>query len=386
MADPADDAPFQNTDALTAERPLHPSSHSTCSNPWLATVLPIPQNETETIDHIPGEPTVRWSESKRFLQGELATPVLDELFHDLWLFAKKSSGNIDALHRQIIKGRDILPTEDPKLHLVWQEKRIFIKPIPLCLFCRNFWRHSLCFDLDTMSTLASCSGSHAVGERPLALGFLRSYAFLIQHHSDLQLAKKCNLVPEDFDWTRWSKFIAGFRSISNEDVAKRYSYGQLRLSRLHWATRLNWVGRIFCPKNGRTFWFYEEPYWSTVPYIRDAAVPLAFTFAGISLILSSMQVMLAVPTRPLVSIEVSKGELEAVQLTFWRFSIAISILSGLCLALLVFIPSIVLFCQLSWAIWHRLTGENRSRSCGCCAVLQGGKKTGEAPADAGIRA
>ncbi|KAM5527057.1 hypothetical protein FOXYSP1_20569 [Fusarium oxysporum f. sp. phaseoli] len=286
MVDPVNDAPFPNTDALNAERLRYPSDHSTLSNPWLTTFHPTPQNETKLINHVPGEPTISLTESRVFLQKELATPVLDELYHNLRWFSKRSSSNIDALHRQIIKGRNIVPTEESRLHLIWQEKRIFIKPIPLCLLNHDFWKHFLRSNLSTTSRPSSATGSNVVAEqssasgpyRAAALGFLRSYAFLIQHRSDLGLAKEHHLIPKDVDWVQWSKFIAGFRKLTDNDVAKRYRYGQLRLTGLNWATR------IFRPKSAATYWFYEEAHWSTVPYIREAAVPLAFIFARIEVL------------------------------------------------------------------------------------------------------
>jgi hypothetical protein len=349
MATPANEIPFKEIDALNSERLAH-AGHNTVLNPWIATVHDLPQVETELIDHIPGEPTIPLTEAEVFLRKELTTPVLDELLNSLWLVAKKSSSNIDALHRQIIKGRDIVPTEEPRLHLAWQEKRIFIKPIPLCLLNKDFWTRFLSSD----SSVALSSNSDAARKqlrtpdsyRAVALGFLRSYAFLIQHRSDLRLATGYQLIPEDVDWARWSKFIAGFRDFADKDVAKRYQYGQLRLTRLNWATR------ILRPKSSMSYWFYEEPYWSTLPYIREAAVPMAFIFASLSLILSSMQVMLAVPSNALRSKGVAEGGIKAMQLTSWGFSIAALIFSGVSLAALAFVPLVVLLAQLVWALLH----------------------------------
>ncbi|RYP01146.1 hypothetical protein DL765_010879 [Monosporascus sp. GIB2] len=368
MATLANGVPFRDTDALNVERLAHASGHSAVANPWVSMVHGTPQNDTELIDYIPGEPTVPLTNSGIFLRKELTTPTLDELFNKLWLVAKKSGSNIDALHRQIIKSRDIMPTEDPRLHLVWQEKRIFVKPIPLCLLNHDFWTRFLS-NSNTTSRLSSTSNSYTADQqssapgsyRAVALGFLRSYAFLIQHRSDLRLAKEHYLIPEGVEWDKWSKFIAGFRDLSDKDVAKRYWYGQLRLTRLNWATRI-WRPKSNKGNKGRAaYWFYEEPDWSTLPYIREAAVPLAFIFASVSLILSSMQVMLAVPSDSLSSKGVGEGGLEAMQLTSWGFSIVTLVFSGVSLTLLAFIPLIVLLGQLSWAIRHtrgeEVTGE-----------------------------
>ncbi|KAE8366387.1 hypothetical protein BDV27DRAFT_156001 [Aspergillus caelatus] len=155
-------------------------------------------------------------------------------------------------------------------------------------------------------------------------------------------------MPEDIGWSQWSRFIAVFRGIDDEDVAKRYWYGQLRL------TRLNWVLRILSPRSGANGWFYHEPHWSTIPYMRRAVVPLVFMFAGIYLMLSSMQVMLAVPSDSLLSLGgASTGELEKMQVIFWGFLLATVFFSSVSLALLILIPLIVIVCQLSWAIRHK---------------------------------
>ncbi|EHK18017.1 uncharacterized protein TRIVIDRAFT_137553, partial [Trichoderma virens Gv29-8] len=241
-----------------------------------------------------------------FLHRELATPILDELYNVLHLFARKLSSNVDALHAQIFKGRSIVAVEDPRFHLVRQERSVFIKPMPVCLLNYDFWMHCL------------ASNSY----RAMAMGFMRSYSHLIQHQSDLRIAKDRGLVPEDITWTRWSKFIRGFRLIHDEEVARRYHYGQLRL------TRLNWAIFIFRPKSaGNSLRFYYQSPWSASVFIQYAAVPLAFIFASVSLILSSMQVMLTVPDDSLLS-------------------------GGIALSsvLLVFIPLLIIVYQVSWGI------------------------------------
>jgi hypothetical protein len=50
-----------------------------------------------------------------------------------------SSENINALHRQRVKGREVIVTEEPRLHLVWIHNRIFIKPLPRYLLSYAFW-------------------------------------------------------------------------------------------------------------------------------------------------------------------------------------------------------------------------------------------------------
>jgi len=73
---------------------------------------------------------------------ELATPLLQSLHPNLWLVDRKNLSHIDPVHGQLIKGRQILASEDLKMHLIWTPNKTFIKPIPHCLFSYHFW---LCF-------------------------------------------------------------------------------------------------------------------------------------------------------------------------------------------------------------------------------------------------
>lgn len=310
--------PFPSTTALSVNSPDEPPSY-------------IPGHRNEDLDQ---------STIDKFLAQELNTPILDELYPRLWSVARKSSANIDPLHKQRVKGRAIVPTEDPQLHLIWYHDRIHLKPIPDCLLNHNFWTAHLPSSADKASQSDGETPTPKF-ERSIALGFLRSYAYLVQHRSDFKLAREHQLIPDYVDWVKWSKFIYHFRHIKDAQVAKRYHYGQMRLSRLNWAVRL------FQPRSARTAWFYEIPYWSTGLYVQRAIAPLIFAFASISLVLSSMQVALAVPTD-----ELGLG-LQATGKVFWAFSIMVMFWFGLVLILLFLIPFCVLVWQLSWGYKNR---------------------------------
>ncbi|KAL6799902.1 hypothetical protein J3E68DRAFT_448307 [Trichoderma sp. SZMC 28012] len=331
--------PFIRTDALDDSR-LEESRDRVLNEDFPASAH-TPQQEYGFIDHIPGEPAIPLAESEEFLQRELATPILDELYNVLHIFARKLSSNIDALHVQTFKGRRIVLVENPRFHLVREEKSVFIKPIPVCLLNYDFWTQYLASDLHIPRVILPESESC----RAMALGFLRSYSHLIQHQSDLRIAKEHGLILEDITWARWSKFILGFRLLNDENVARRYHYGQIRL------TRLNWAIFIFRPKSaGNRLRFYHESPWSALAFVQHAAVPLAFIFASVSLILSSMQVMLSVPDDSLLSGGIGKDGLRKVQQIFWWFSILTLLFAALSSALLVFIPVLIIMYQISWGI------------------------------------
>lgn len=152
----------------------------------------------------------------------------------------------------IIKGRKIVISENPKLHLVWYHSVIYLKPIPPYLLNHRFWTIFLCDSaynssnniLDTQTqSIKYQTGTEKEewdGFDPkVALGYLRSYSLLIKHRSDLVIAIENNTIPENVDWLRWCRFIARFRDLRDDQVAMRYHFGQFRLTSLNMAVRLS---------------------------------------------------------------------------------------------------------------------------------------------------
>ncbi|KAK3937547.1 hypothetical protein QBC46DRAFT_392479 [Diplogelasinospora grovesii] len=242
---------------------------------------------------------------------------------------------------QRAKGRNIVPTEDPRLHLVWDRDKIYIKPVPMFLLNHDFWTIYLppservpC----SKSSPAPSESATIAFDRSVAVGFLRSYSLLMSHRLDFAIAKESHLIPDDVDWLQWSRFICHFRRVGDVAVAKRFHYGQLRLSRLNWAVR------IFRPRHAGTMWFYEIPHWSMTEFVAKAMLPLVFVFASVSLVLSSMQVALAVPSEALWS-GISEDGLQRLRRAFWVFSIVAVLLWAVVWMLLLGIPLVVLAWQ-----------------------------------------
>ncbi|ORY72156.1 uncharacterized protein BCR38DRAFT_419092, partial [Pseudomassariella vexata] len=311
-------APFPQSCAPNKEL-LKPSDIS------IPTPTHLHENDAHYIAHIPGDPAVNLllNEVRDYLSNQLETPLLDELYDHLWLVARKSGQNIDALHRQRVKGRSIVPVEDPRLHLVWGGGKIYIKPIPVFLLNHDFWTmylHPRMGETSAPYSQGHSQASTSAFDRSVALGFLRSYALLVPHRVDFMLAKESYLIPEDVDWLLWSSFIRHFRDLGDESVAKRYHYGQLRLSRLDWAVR------IFRPQHTSTIWFYEIPQWSHTDFVARATLPLLFVFASVSLALSSMQVALSVPGDELWPQGLSESGKRDMQRAFWMFSVVVVLL------------------------------------------------------------
>lgn len=270
-----------------------------------------------------------------FLMTELSTPLLDSLYPMLWLVARKEGSHIDPLHCQHVKGRQVIVSEDPKLHLIWTPNKIFVKPIPDCLFSYYFWLSFLSLGASTEKSQRSESRDENIN-RALALGFLRSYSYLIRHQSDFIIAKECHLIPTDIDWTCWRYFIGHFRHVSNGRVAQRYHYGQMRHSRLNHLVRLTW------PRERSTFWFYEPLHWSTAPYIRGITASVGFFLATISLVLSSMQVSLA-------AVSGTRTGADA----YWAFSVMVQVAVVASWFLVVAVPLTFVIWQLWWGFRHK---------------------------------
>ncbi|KAI9717991.1 MAG: hypothetical protein M1835_004119, partial [Candelina submexicana] len=154
-------------------------------------------------DSLPGQPRTRLHSHSLFqdLKKEFLTPDLDKLAPYLWLIATQFSQHITPLHEQVLKGRQIVITENPELHLVWTDGRIFIKPIPRYMLSHTFWTTHL----TTPRPHSNCASPETQHDQPptallrAALGYMRTYHHLIQHESDLHLATENHLLPPRFN-------------------------------------------------------------------------------------------------------------------------------------------------------------------------------------------
>ena len=136
-------------------------------------------------------------------------------------------------------------------------------------------------------------------------------------------------------------------------MASRYHYNQLRLSRLNWAVR------IFQRRDAPSAWFYKIPYRSTALYVESVIGPLIFAFGSLRVVLSSMQVVLSVPSEGLWSDGYDTASIPAMRQAFWVFSIMMLLLSGVVWTLMLIIPVSVLIWQLQWGFRNRSLPRSR---------------------------
>jgi hypothetical protein len=65
---------------------------------------------------LPGQPSIKLDDStrmKHFLEKEFYSKDLETIAPRLWVMTTLSSANINPLHRQRVKGREIIVTEEP---------------------------------------------------------------------------------------------------------------------------------------------------------------------------------------------------------------------------------------------------------------------------------
>ena len=223
---------------------------------------------------MPGQPLLPLSgETKilKFLERDLCYDHLNRLYPLFWLVATQRSDHISALHEQIVRGREIIVTEDPGLHLLWYHNRVFIKPLPPCLTSHAFWKEFLCRE-------------SSAELRKAALGYMRSYFHLIKCQSDINVAKekKLIIIGKDLDDEALLRFLYSFEPVSDSEVTRRYHYGELRLSRINFYIKF-YECRLY----------YRKMHWEYSDYLSSFVAPLAFIFALVSAALSAMQVVLA---------------------------------------------------------------------------------------------
>lgn len=257
------------------------------------------------------------------LEKEFCSTDLERIAPRLWWMSKQDSASISPLHRQKVKQRTIVVTEDPKLHLVWIHDRVYIKPLPLYITSFAFWKQYL--------------GDESLGDerrenilprqcriRKAVLGYLRTYVYLIQHKSDFRMAQdpELCLIPAEVTWAQFYDFASDLVRIADKDVSERYRYGEIRL------TRLNFYAPLLLHKS-----HFQRVEYQYGTYFSRFYAPILFLIGVISIILSGLQVALAADQGSL--------EIASYSLLIFAFWLSIAIIAFFC-AVLMYL-SILLF-------------------------------------------
>ncbi|KAK2001009.1 hypothetical protein LX36DRAFT_698585 [Colletotrichum falcatum] len=196
------------------------------------------------------------------LGDELSCPVLEELCPNLNFFVRKSSSNIDAVHKQLQQGRKIVLTENPNMHLVRSHEVIYIKPIPHHLLSHSFWSQSFAPGSEHRRPRrsASCVRTSA-SFATLRISSWPRRADLVPSCS-MQSRREAKTSTSDMAYADFEAFIRSFSNISDAERGL--------------------VSRLF----------YEGEFLQIRQVLKESAAPLLFVFAALSLILSAMQVVL----------------------------------------------------------------------------------------------
>ncbi|KAI0894030.1 hypothetical protein F4806DRAFT_503786 [Annulohypoxylon nitens] len=232
---------------------------------------------------LPGDPRIELKDAGigSYLGEEFLTEDLNKLARYLWLMTTQRSDNISSLTEQLVRGRKIVISHKPGLHLVWADNRVFLKPLPKYLLSYAFWEYFL---LKPHLHITKELQDRIVYA---ARGFIRTYAYLIQHEADFILATQetTRLVPKDINYEEFARFISRCQAdIDDQSVSPRYGFGELRL------TRLNFWSRIFLFKTT-----YHKVEWEYGAYFARFYGPILF-IAVFSVLMSAMQIVLEVGT------------------------------------------------------------------------------------------
>lgn len=162
--------------------------------------------------------------------------------------------------------------------------------------------------------------------RAAALGFVRTYAYLIQSKLDYDEAQRLKLIDPSMGYAPLLRFLQAFsRNVNDEMVTKRYRFGELRLSRINFFIK-------FC----RFERYYHQHNVQYGPYLAKLAVPFIFAFAVLSAVLGAMQVGIAA-----IQLRQS-GELAPHDALFNTVSYNFAITSmGVCIIGVAFIPFVL---------------------------------------------
>ncbi|KAI9733627.1 MAG: hypothetical protein M1834_003229 [Cirrosporium novae-zelandiae] len=229
--------------------------------PFSETVALFPKTRSETtnssvqIPEIQSSTLTRLEWQKHEAIKSLSVQHLNSISKHLWLAGRAFTSPVEkfALHRLKAIGFELSLIEDAGLHLLWQDRQIYLKPLPDFLLDYNFWKANLCSSDDRneadylgMSNLRlihlfriEVETSSFVEGTNGAIGLLLSYTWLIQWESDLKIAQANDLLDKTISYSAWMAFRTSFLSIFHRNqislpaLAWRYDFGNLSLDRIN---------------------------------------------------------------------------------------------------------------------------------------------------------
>lgn len=223
---------------------------------------------------LPGQPQVELYDHAKVLShciSDVCTPKFDKLLSGTSTI-RSWNERLQSLSEYGVLDSKITVAENPELHCVWDNDRIFFKPIPLYLTSYAFWLYILASPSEDAKILLASS-----------IGLLRSYAKLIRHYSDFALAQRHHLLPLDWDFESLVLFLDQFSAMPDAAVSRRFTIGAIQLQTLNAVTFLR-HGSMYYRIHRNRYNAYFNRYYG----------PILFVFASFSVALSAMQVAIAV--------------------------------------------------------------------------------------------
>lgn len=230
-----------------------------------------------TIYHLPGQPRVPLGNSSQvstYCTEDLVTPGFEKTLK--WLRYFPASSPILSLTAQRVHDRTLVITENPALHCILEDRRVFIKPLPPYLLSHAFWS----FITDRQNSWLTDAQRKEVYMS--ASGFLHTYTKLIQHESDYIIALEKHLIQVMISFPDLTKFLRAFEELNAGSLNPRYSDE-------HELRSLNTFSILHSMKP-----YYRVRRYEYNSFFAPYITPMLFVFATFSVCLSAMQVTLQV--------------------------------------------------------------------------------------------
>jgi hypothetical protein len=265
-----------------------------------------------------------------FPKDDLSVKRIEDIAPHLWVVGRPYLPR--PLNLQRILKREIgVATTDASLHLVWTYQTLYVKALPRYLVSMAFFEQRL-------------SLPHPCGP---ALGLLFTYMALVPSELDFALAHDLHLLPTNYKWEEWKKLT---RRILDEYPDKtiynhlpvRYTYGELRLSRLNKLCRFRCMFDVYSPLIGSVRY---------TDFISDNLRIITAVTAYIIVVSTAMQVGLATD---------SLASNDSFQRACYGFTVFAIISPVVALGAIVGLPAFVLACFFI-SSWSRMIRFHRER-------------------------
>ncbi len=154
-----------------------------------------------------------------------------------------------------------------------------MKPLPRYLTSYAFWHSYLGRGVDE----AADTRSQRI--RRAALGYLRTYYYLVKTELDFHIAQDLSLrlLTKDTTWEQFCYFITPLVDVTDRDVSGRYAYGEIRLR------RLNFYAPLLLGKAN-----FQLVEYQSASYFARFYGPILFLIGVMSIALNGFQIIIGV--------------------------------------------------------------------------------------------